>query len=237
MTHERFKKEVSEIETLDPTNIFLSSLKRAHTVASEAYLEAAWKMVAGIPVSERTTPSVLPEKLPNAPPSRPKRTDDETLNGLFRRKGHIGREMRRVRLELHTADTQNDRANIMADLDSRQAELADLSHQVRYYEEFGKLPKPKMSITTDISAETVDNDEDLTLLSDMDLVAALAVASSSLSRVLREIGKIDPSVMDDMKNPRHDFWRKKEKQRSMWERRKLRLTKEKNQRKNEVTEK
>ena len=66
MTSKRYNEEVTEITQLDPSNIFLPSLRAGHTAATEAYLVAAWKIVN--------------QKSPQAPTKNPQDTTTKTPN-------------------------------------------------------------------------------------------------------------------------------------------------------------
>ena len=200
MTSERYHKEVSEIAQLDPTNIFLPSLRAAHTAATEAYLSAAWKIVNSREAA-KTNGSTGPVV---SKPANP-----EAVNDLFRKKGHINREMRRIKATGLTIETPlQDRRRLMQQLDGMQAEWAVIQRQIRVWELTKELPTAAI-VAHNAEATLQERIADLDTLSDLELSARLNTARACHSRKKSAIEKTDPSVMDPL-HPKHKAWQRAE---------------------------
>lgn len=205
MTEKRYFEEVSKIEKLDPGNIFLGRLRTAHTAVTEAYLVAAWKRVP----KTATVAKVIEAAPIPALPTKKLKVDDDVLNSLFREKGHIGREMRKVRANrLLDAKSPAERKAVMRELDEMQGNWAIVQRKIRVYEQTGALP---VAVANNYATEQEAKEkvEDWGALSDLQLSSKLQSISVMASRLKTKIQKLDPSVM----NPVHPFyptWQKME---------------------------
>lgn len=216
MTEKRYKEEVAEIAKLDPSNIFLPSLREGHTAATEAYLSAAWKIVKRSPLPPK---GVTTEGVTN------KVVHPEAVNDLFRRKGHINREMRSIKAnELMTAATPAERKRIMLRLDEMQSEWAAIQRQIRVWEITKELPT-SVVIAHDAEASLQERIANLEKLSDFELAGKLSTARTSLSRKKKQIEKFSPQVMEKA-HPQHKQWQKAEIALKEYEREKMYLENE-----------
>jgi hypothetical protein len=213
MTEKRYFEEVNKIERLDPGNLFLPRLRGAHTAVTEAYLMAAWKRV---PKTAKTIIVKEVESSPNTPRreigtgqyKKPK-IDDDVLNNLFREKGHIGREMRKVRANrLLDAKSPAERKAVMRELDEMQGNWAIVQRKIRVYEQTGALPVV-IANTYATEQEAKEKVEDWAELSDMQLLSKLQSIRVCHSRLKKKIEGLDPSVMDAV-HPFYKNWQKME---------------------------
>ena len=135
MTEKRYFEEVKKIESLDPGNVFLPRLRGAHTAVTEAYLIAAWKRV---PKTAQKTVIVKEVEASPTPQYKKPRIDDDVLNSLFREKGHIHREMCKVRANrLLDAKSPAERKAVMRELDEMQGNWAIVQRKIRYMSKRG----------------------------------------------------------------------------------------------------
>lgn len=217
MTEKRYKEEVAEIATLDPSNIFLPSLRagRGDSAASLAYLSAAWKIVREkneAPLSSAANPSATAMKT----------VTPEAVNDLFRRKGHLHREMCAMKCNaLMAATTVAERKRVMLQLDEKQSEWATIQQQIRLWDNFKQIPIP-LSISHNADASLQERLADLDKLTDLELAAKLNTARGSHSRKKAQIEKFPPSVMEE-KHPQHKRWVKAETALKEYEREKLHI--------------
>lgn len=197
MTKERYHQEVAELAQLHPTNPLLADLKKGHNVLSELYLTRAWQMYRA------TAPlPTVPSMAPIASPTAHNLAKDDILNDLFRKKGHIGREMRAMRTnQLLTAKTDTERKAAMQALDQKQSEWAAVQRSIRVVEATGQLPEAE-PITPDMIV-------DYTTLTDFQLLAHLNSARASHSRTKAKIEKYDADVMQP-KHPKYALWKQQE---------------------------
>jgi hypothetical protein len=230
MTEKRYKEEVAEIATLDPSNIFLRSLRtgRGDSSASVAYLSAAWKIVR-----EKTANTTSNEANGTATPD--KAPTPEAVNDLFRRKGHLHREMCATKCNaLMTATTVAERKRVMRQLDEKQSEWATIQQQIRLWDNFKQIPTP-LSIIHNADASLQERLANLDKLTDLELAAKLNTARGSHSRKKAQIEKFAPSVMEE-KHPQHKQWVKAETALKEYEREKLHIETEIKRRKEAAKE-
>ena len=207
MTEKRYFEEVKKIESLDPGNVFLPCLRGTHTAVTEAYLVAAWKRV---PKTAQKTVIVKEVEASSPPPQYKKpRIDDEVLNSLFREKGHIHREMCKVRANrLLDAKSPAERKAVMRELDEMQGNWAIVQRKIRVYEQTGALP---VVVANNYATEQEAKEivEDWTTLSDIKLASKLQSLSTCYSRLKTKIENLDPSVMNAV-HPFYPTWQKME---------------------------
>jgi hypothetical protein len=218
MTEKRYLEEVEELSKLDPVNIFLKSLRNGHSIAAEAYLTAAWKIVEA-------------KKQANATQDVAKKpTHPDIINDLFKRKGHLNREMRKIKATtLMVATTPLERKRIMLQLDEMQNEWAGIQQQIRLWEITKELPIATMA-AHNAEATLKERISDLNLLTDIELTSRLNTARACYSRKKTQVEKYPAAVMD-MLHPQHRAWQKAEAKMCEYEREKLYLETELNRRK------
>jgi hypothetical protein len=213
MTEERYLKEVSEIKKIDPDNLFLKTLQIGYSSVNEVYLNAAWK-IANKKLKNKAEPS-------NSH-SQPTNLNLDYLNELFRKKGHIGRQMRQIKAtQLNTASNKAERKAIMIELDKLQDEWAIIHRQVKIYEATGEISDvQKVNHNADATLE--ERIADLKTVSDLSLADRLNSVRANLSRKIKEIEKMSPKTLTkESKN--HKKWLKCEEQKTRYEREKLHI--------------
>ena len=220
MTEKRYHEEVAEIAKIHPSNIFLKSLRAGHTSATEAYLVAAWQLVPKDAVSKEPQPS---QRVPSVLIQEKQKNDHpEAVNDLFRAKGHIHREMRKIKAtDLMAAQTVQERRVIMHKLDEMQDEWAVVQRRIRVWEVTKVVPEAVI-IAHNAEASFEERVANLDSLTDLELSGRLATARTSVSRMKSRIEKFTPGAMEKA-HPQHKKWLDNEQKLRTYEREKLHI--------------
>jgi len=174
MTPKEYWEKVDLIESRNPHEILLSTIKTGHSAVNEVYLGAALKRLRSMPA-----PQADPE--PEEEIEVPEEQADETLRGLWRERTSLFGEMNKLSNKFHDCKTDDQRAKNSKHILHIWQQILAVKANMAYYKAHKSLPEP-------ISDEDELPENPVALSKKLNSIRARI---SQKKQVLREIAALD----------------------------------------------